>query len=359
MALPAVAATAGDLVLFVRDEPLLLYGQPAATAKKGQVYTVLTARPDERRVYVQARDAAGKVVSLNVPDFAVAVLPGRGEPAFQRGLNALRLGRWADAGRELAAAAADEPAAALYEQVEEAVEGVLSAQRGVQQGTAAVEKAGRLAAVKRRNADLTPPTNPLFPDDHSGAAQAAAYRQAADAIDAGAQAALGAARTALENAAAGYDVTLRALADARASDAVLALLAARDRFLPGRSADTLGTLAHADLAALSNLVASARGAAEAATRDLAANQLTAANHEAAGGLAALPGDRALRSLEMRAQMRLAAVHDRLPEIDAAAKAGDFAGALRLVNALLAESIDDPELLARKTALEAREQPRTG
>lgn len=348
-----------DQVLFVRDEPLLFHGQPAATAKKGQVYPVLTYQPDERRVYVLARDNAGKTVSLNAPDFAVVLLPGRGEPAFQRGLNALKLGRWADASGELAAATAAEPDATLYGRVKEAVDGVLNAQRGVQGATAASEKAGRLAAVKRRNADLTPPVNPLFPADHSGPARAAAYRQAADAIDAEAGAALGAARTALENSALGFDAALRALADARASDAVLALLAARDRLLPGRPADILGPLAHADLDALNDLVASAAAAAEAAARDLAANRLTAAAHDAAGGAAALPEDRALRALRMRVQMRLAAVRDRLPEIDAATKAGDDAGALRLVNALLAESIDDPELLSRKAALEARDPPRTG
>ena len=337
----------------MRDEPLLLSGRPAGAAAKGQVYTVLTSQPEERRVYVLGTDHAGRTVGLSASDFAVVVLPGRGEPAFQRGLNALKLNRWADATRELAAAVAAEPDAALYAQVREAVENVLAAQRGVRQSVVGVEKAGQLSARKRRNADLTPPSNPLFPDDRSGTARAAAYRQAADAIDAGAKAALDTARTALENSGREFDATLGTLADARAYDAVLALLGARERLLPGRAPDTLGGLAHADLAAWSDLVASAAAATGVAGRDLAANRLTAAAHEAAGGRLTLPGDRALEALQMQVQMRLVAVRDRLPEIDAATKAGDYAGALRLVNALLARSSDDPELLARKTALEAR------
>ena len=354
-AFPALAADPqkDDQVLFVRNEPLLLYGQPAATAKKGQVYPVLTYQPAERRVYVLARDQTGKTVGLNASDFAVVVLPGRGEPAFGRGLNALKLGRWPDALRELAAAVAAEPDAAVYQQVQTAVEGVFAAQHGVQQATAALEKAGELSAIKRRNADISAAGNPLFPDDHSGPARAATERQAAVAIDSAAKGTLDTARGALDAAAAGFDAALRTLADEHVYDAALALLEARDRLLPGRAPDTLGSLAHADLGALNDLVASAAEAAEAAGRDLAASRLTAADHEAAGGLVALPGDRALRALQMQAQMRLAAVRDRLPEIDAAEKAGNDVGALRLVNALLAESIDDPDLLARKTALEAR------
>ena len=343
-----------DQVLFVRDEGLLLYGQPAATAKKGQVYPVLTYDPAGQRVYVLARDHTGKSVGLNAPDFAVVVLPGRGEPAFQRGLNDLKLGRWPDAAREFAAAAAAEPDAGIYSQVGDAVEGLLAAQRGVQQAVAALEKAGELSAKQRRNAELTPPNNPLFPHDHSGAARAAAYRQTAAAIDAAARTALDTARTALEGRALAFDAALRALGDAQAFDAVLALLNVRERLLPGRPPDTLGeVLAHPDLADWNDRVASAYAAADAAGRDLEANRLTTADHEAAGGLVALPTDRTLHALQMRVQMRLAAVQDRLPEIDAAEKAGDDSGALRLVNALLADSVEDPVLLARKTALEAR------
>ncbi len=353
LALSAVAATAGDQVLFVRDEPLLLFGHPAATAKKGEVYTVLTQQPAERRVYVLAKDPTGKTVSLNAPEFAVVVLPGRGQPAFQRALNALKLGRWTDATRELAAAVAVEPDAAPYEQVKEALDGVLAAQRGVLQAVAASEKASALSALKRRNADRTPPKNPLFPDDNSGLARATSYRKAADAIDAAAKTALDAARTTLENSGKPFDATLRSLAEAHAYDAALALLGARDRLLPGRAADTLGDVAHADLAAWSDQVANAAAATSAAEHDLAANRLDAANQAADGGLRSLPADRALKALQMRAQMRLAAVHDRLPEIDAAEKSGDHAGALRLVNALLTESVADPALVQRKTALETR------
>ena len=342
-----------DQILFVRDEPLLLYGQPAATAAKGQVYTVLTYQPAERRVYVLARDHTGKTVGLNASDFAVVVLPGRGEPAFQRGLNDLKLAHWPDAVRALAAAVAAEPDAEPYAQVRDAVDGLLTAQRGFQQATAALEKAGELSARKRRNADNTPPSNPLFPADHSGTARAAAYRQAADAIDAAAKGALDTARTALDGSGLAFDAALRSLVDAHAYDAVLALLDARERLLPGRPVDALGGLAHPDLADWNDRVASAYAAAETAGGDLAANRLTAADHEAAGGLVALPADRTLRALQMRVQMRLAAVEDRRPEIDAAEKAGDLAGALRLVNALLADSVDDPALLQRKTALEAR------
>ena len=353
MALPAVAATVGDQVLFVRDEPLLLYGQPAATAKKGQVYTVLTCQPAERRVYVLAKDNHGQTVGLNASDFAVVLLPGRGEPAFQRGLNDLKVGRFPDALRELAAAVAAEPDAAIYAQVRDAIEGVLNTQRGVQQATVAVEKAGELSAVKRRNAALSEAGNALFPDDHSGVAEGKALRKAADDIDTEAKAALAAARTAQEASAVGFDAALRSLADAHAYDAVLALLDVRERLLPGRAPDALGDLAHADLAGINDLVASAAAATDATGRDLAANRLAAAEHEAAGGLVALPTDRELKALQMRVQMRLAAVRDQLPAIDAAEQAGDYAGALRRVNALLAESSDDPELLARKTALEAR------
>ncbi len=342
-----------DQVLFVRDEPLLLYGQPAATATKGQVYTVLTDQPAERRVYLLARDRTGKTVSLNAPEFAVVLLPGRGEPAFQRGLNALKLGHWPDATRELAAAVAAEPDAVLYEQVRAAVENVLGAQRGVQQANTALEKARQLSATKRRNAALTQAGNPLFPDDHSGPARAAVIRRAADAIDACAQDALAVAQKALDHAEGTFDATLHTLADTRAHDAVLALLDAREHLLPLRGTDALGDLVHADLAGWHDLVASASAATGEIGRDLAANRLTAAERAAAGGRLALPQDRVLKALQMQVQMRLAGVRDHLPEIDAAGKAGDYAGALRQVNALLAESVDDPELLSRKAALEAR------
>ncbi len=342
-----------DQVLFVRDEPLLLYGQAAATAKKGEVYTVLTYQPAERRVYLLARDRVGKMISLNAQDFAVVLLPGRGEPAFQRGLNALKLGHWPDAVRELAAAAAAEPDAVMYDQVRAAVENVLVAQRGVQQAASALEKARQLSATKRRNANLTQAGNPLFPDDHTGPARAAAIRQEADAIDAEAQGALATAQTALEHGEAGFDRTLLTLADAHAHDAVLALLDARGHLLPLRGLEALGPLVHADLGGWHDLVASAYAATEGIKRDLAANHLVAAEHEAAGGLVALPEDRGLKALQMQVQMRLAAVRDRWPEIDAAEQAGDLVGALRLVNALLAESVDDPDLLRRKAALEAR------
>ncbi len=342
-----------DQVLFVRDEPLLLYGQPAATARKGQVYTVLTDQPAERRVYLLARDRTGKTVGLNAPEFAVVLLPGRGEPAFQRGLNALKLGHWPDATRELAAAVAAEPDAALYEQVRAAVENVLGAQRGVQQAVAALEKARGLSATKRRNAAITQEGNPLFPDDHTGPARAAAIRREADAIDTDAQAALTAAQTALNHGEEAFDTTLRALANDQAHDAVLTLLDAREHLLPLRGTEALGDLVHADLAGWHDLVASAYAATEGIGHDLATNRLTAAEHAAAGGLVALPRDRVLKALQMQVQMRLAGVRDHLPEIDAAGKAGDYAGALRQVNALLAESVEDPELLARKAALEAK------
>ncbi len=342
-----------DQVLFVRDEPLLLYGQPAATARKGQVYTVLTDQPAELRVYVLGKDHTGKTVGLNAPEFAVVLLPGRGEPAFQRGLNALKLGHWPDALRELAAAVAVEPDAVRYAQIREAVENVLGAQRGVQQTITALEKARQLSAVKRRNAAITELGNPLFPDDHSGPGRAAAIRREADAIDAEAQTAVKTAQAALDQSEGAFDTTLHAMADAHAHDAVLALLEARKHLLPLRGTEALGDLVHADLAGWHDLVASAQAATEGIGRDLAANRLTAAEHAAAGGLIALPEDRGLRALQMQVQMRLAAVRDHVPEIDAAEKAGDYAGALRRVNALLAESVDDPELLPRKTALEAR------
>lgn len=342
-----------DRVLFVRDEPLLLYGQPAAAAKKGQVYTVLTFQPAERRVYLLARDATGQSVSLNAPDFAVVVLPGRGEPAFQRGLNALKLGRWPDAVRELAAAVATEPDAVLYGQVRSAVENVLGAQRGVQAAVTTLDKAHQLSATKRRNANITQAGNPLFPDDRTGPARAAVIRKEADAIDAAAQVAVTAAQGVLDRSEAGFDVTLRALADAKVHDAVLALLDARGHLLPSRGPEGLGALAHPDLDGWHDLVASAHAATEGIERDLAANRLVAAEHEAAGGLLALPEDRVLRALQMQVQMRLAAVRDREQEIDVAERAGDLAGALRRVNALLAESVDDPDLLRRKAALETR------
>ncbi len=88
-----------DQVLFVRDEPLLLYVFFFYYSYKCEFYTVLTYQRAERRVYVLARDGTGKTVGLNASDFAVVVLPGRGEPAFQRGLNDLKLAHWPDAVR--------------------------------------------------------------------------------------------------------------------------------------------------------------------------------------------------------------------------------------------------------------------
>ena len=337
-----------DLVILLRDEPLRLYDKSVATGRKGQVFTVLAYAQDEHRVYVRYKDAAGKISGLNVPEDALLLLPGRGEQAFRQGLDAVKAGRWADAVRELTDAAAANPEETLYADVRSRADALARSLLAVQQAQAARTQAGEFATQKRRNADLSDHVSTLDPTDHSGEKRAAQDREAAQKAERKAEENLKTATSALEAILTGLEGYVHQKIETKDYDVALAFASVRQRLTAGpKQGATLGSDEAGKYNAALN---SADSHAAAATAAAAVSRLFTANREITEGLTAVPTHRGLNALKMQVGLRLAAVEEKFPEVDAARKKADHEGALRLVGALLTDCPDHPGLLERKADL---------
>src|SRR4051794_36669196 len=71
----AVDFKANDEVQLTRDEALLFRDQKFREAKAGETFNVLAVRPEQKKVFVAAKDHQGKDIALSVDESALEVVP--------------------------------------------------------------------------------------------------------------------------------------------------------------------------------------------------------------------------------------------------------------------------------------------
>ena len=344
----AAAFEKDDQVILMREEPLRLYQAVKANGRKGQVFTVAAYTPSDHRVYVLYKDATGRSAGLNVAEDAVFLLPGRGEASFRQGLNDLKAGRWADASRDLAAAAAANPNERIYTDVKSDADTLIQCLLTVQQAQAARDQASAVSRQKRHNAGMADRVNPLDPTDFSGKSRAADERTAAQQIEDKAEENLQTAMRNLEALLMALDAYVHQKVEAQDYDVALAFASVRQQLAAGQGR---GSALGADEAGrFDAALALADARCAAATTDAAAGRLFTANKEIEEGLAAVPTHRGLKALRVQVDIRLTAVTEGVVPINAAVKQADYERALKMTTASLADCPDHPDLLKSKALL---------
>ena len=66
----------GMEVQLLRNEDLLFQNESFRLGKKGESFKVLAYRPEQKRIFVSAKDAGGKEIALSIPEDAVEVMLG-------------------------------------------------------------------------------------------------------------------------------------------------------------------------------------------------------------------------------------------------------------------------------------------
>ncbi|MEI7819910.1 MAG: hypothetical protein WCK55_03260 [Verrucomicrobiota bacterium] len=150
----AASCSPGDEITLTRDEPLLFREQVFRQGRKGEKFTVLPHRPDTQKIFVSAKDKAGKQIALSVPEEAVALVPVEVETLRANAVAAAKAGTFPDALRLIDRAIQSVPTDAALFEAKNAIMQLQAAKTSLIQAQTEKARLTAEAAQKRKNAEV-------------------------------------------------------------------------------------------------------------------------------------------------------------------------------------------------------------
>ena len=177
----------GDQIKLTREEPLLFHDQVFRAGKEGESFSVLAYHPEQKKVFVLAKDKDGKDVALSVAEDAITVVTKASNKLDEQALAAAKSGKLDEAKPLIAQAIKSNPTDGGLQAHNTAIAALATAKNSLDRAKAEHPKNMAAAAAKRKNAAVVDRPNPLNPNDDSNQNRAEKMRDDANKVEAAAK----------------------------------------------------------------------------------------------------------------------------------------------------------------------------
>ena len=184
-----VAYQPNDEVHLTRDTPLLFLDKPLRQGTTGETFKVLAYQPEQKKVFLAAKDPAGKEIAVSVAEESVSLVPADKAKVQADVLDAVSHQQYSHQQYAVAKTLLDSALRASPDDVDlhntsVALEALVKSATQLNQMTFSQNTVATDLQRRRRNADVTDHPNPLDTRDQSGRQRAAQMRTEAKSIEA-------------------------------------------------------------------------------------------------------------------------------------------------------------------------------